>query len=242
MPELGDLVEDLPAPVPSDPETERYRLFEAVSRTFAALCRETPVVLVLDDLHWAAKPTVLLLRHLVRRAGTMPLLAVGTFRDTEGTGALELLADADASSRVALAGLDEPAVRELVGGPGVELDDGLARSIHAGTAGNPFFIGEVMRALTEDGGPRAGWSIEAAGVPDGVRSVVRRRLSRLSEVTGRLLVVASVIGGHYHLDVLQSATGLDEDTVLVGMEEALAAGLVAEVRSEERRVGKECRL
>jgi tetratricopeptide (TPR) repeat protein len=203
-----------------------------VSRTFAALCRRSPVVLVLDDLHWAARPTILLLRHLVVRAAPMPLLAVGTYRDTEWSGAIELVDAPDRVTHVALTGLDEAAVRELVtavAGPDLgPLDEGLAQSIHAGTAGNPFFIGEVIRNLADEGGSAAQWSIEASGVPDGVRSVVRRRLSRLSDVTKRLLVVAAVIGGHYHLDVLQAAVDLDEDTVLGGLEEALGAGLVAE--------------
>ncbi len=232
VPELAELVDDLPAPVRSDPETERYRLFEAVTRTLGALCRQAPVLLVLDDVHWAARPTVLLLRHLVVRAAPMPLLVLATYRDTEWSGALELVGEAGRVSRTALEGLDEAAVREFVGAmAGERLDEieaELARSIHAGTAGNPFFIGEVMRNLSDVGGSLAGWSIEASGVPDGVRSVVRRRLSRLSDVTKRLLVVAAVIGGHYHLDVLQAAVDLDEDTVLAGLEEALAAGLVDE--------------
>ncbi|HEV3497443.1 MAG TPA: BTAD domain-containing putative transcriptional regulator, partial [Actinomycetes bacterium] len=228
VPELADLVDDLPPPVSSDPETERYRLFQAVSRTLAALSRLAPVVLVLDDLHWAATPTILLLRHVVLRADTMPLLVVGTYRDTERAGPLDLLGTAERITRLPLTGLDEDAVGELVGAAAGERLAGLTRSIHAGTAGNPFFIGEVMRNLTDEGGAPGEWSIEATGVPEGVRSVVRRRLGRLSETTSRLLVVASVIGAHYHLNVLQAAVDLDEDRVLAGLDEAMAAGLVAE--------------
>jgi len=232
VPELADLVDDLPAPVPSDPETERYRLFEAVARTLAALSRQAPALVVLDDLHWAAKPTVLLLRHLVMRTESMPLLVLGTYRDTEAPGPLELVRDSERVRRLPLSGLDEAAVREFVGALAGErlgtVEEGLARSIHAGTAGNPFFIGEVMRNLADIGGPLAEWSLEATGVPEGVRSVVRRRLARLSEATNQLLAVAAVIGGHYHLDVLRVAAGVDEDTVLGGLDEALAAGLVAE--------------
>ncbi|HEX2048848.1 MAG TPA: BTAD domain-containing putative transcriptional regulator [Acidimicrobiales bacterium] len=228
VPELADLVDDLPRPASSDPETERYRLFEAVSRTFAALSRRAPVVLVLDDLHWAATPTILLLRHLVLRAEPMPLLVVGTYRDTERAGPLDLLATGDRIARLGLTGLDEDAVGDLVGAVAGERLAALSRSIHAGTAGNPFFIGEVMRNLSDEGGSPAGWSVEVAGVPEGVRSVVRRRVARLSEEANRLLVVASVIGAHYHVHVLQAAAGVDEDTALAGLDEALAAGLVAD--------------
>ena len=243
VPELADLVPGLPAPVPSDPETDRYRLFEAVRRTLAALCRLGPVVLVLDDLHWAARPTVLLLRHLAMRAEPMPLLVVGTYRDTERAG-LDLPAELGVPGRVrrvGLAGLDQEAVRDLVaaavpaGQPIGDAEADLARSIHDGTAGNPFFIGEVMRNLADEGGSLAGWSIEASGVPEGVRSVVRRRLSRLSAAGNRLLAVAAVVGAHYHVAVLQLAADLDDDTVLSGLEEAIAAGLVVEAAGSSLR-------
>jgi DNA-binding SARP family transcriptional activator/tetratricopeptide (TPR) repeat protein len=246
VPELADLAPGLAEPVASDPETERYRLFEAVSRTLAALSRGAPVVLLLDDLHWAARPTLLLLRHLVLRADPMPLLAVGTYRDTEradGASGLDLVGElglpATRVRHVALSGLDAEAVQELVAAAASErLDEsevGLARSIHEGTGGNPFFVGEVLRNLTDVGGPLGSWSIEATGVPDGVRSVVQRRVGRLSPESGRLLGVAAVIGSHYHLSVLEDAAGVDEDTLLAGLEEALAAGLVSEAPGSSLR-------
>ncbi|HTJ76458.1 MAG TPA: BTAD domain-containing putative transcriptional regulator [Acidimicrobiales bacterium] len=246
VPELADLAPGLPDPVASDPETERYRLFEAVTRTLAALARDRPVVLLLDDLHWAARPTLLLLRHLVLRAEAMPLLAVGTYRDTErseagpGLDLVGALGLPPAKVRhLALSGLDAGAVRELiVAATSQPLSDSqvdLVRSIHEGTGGNPFFVGEVVRNLADTGGPAASWSLEATGVPDGVRSVVQRRVSRLSEDAGRLLLVASVIGGHYHLSVLEVAAAVDEDALLAGLEEALAAGLVSEAPGSSLR-------
>ena len=236
VPELAALITEAPAPVASDPETERYRLFEAVVRTLAALSRNAPVVLVLDDLHWAAKPTVLLLRHLVTRAEPMALLALGTYRDTEHA-ALDPVGElgvGDKVARLSLTGLAEDEVGELVAAvTGLRLaGDGevdLVRAIHAGTAGNPFFVGEVVRDITDAGAALPDWSTDGGGVPEGVRTVVHRRLARLSEATNRLLTVAAVIGGHYHLHVLQGAAGVDEDTALAGLEEAMAAGLVVEV-------------
>lgn len=227
VPELAGMAGDAAVPPPADPETERYRLFEAVSRTLAALGRRAPVVLVLDDLQWAAKPTLLLLRHLVTRAEPMPLLAVGTYRDTERSG-LGLLDRAERVTRVPVRGLDEHAVADLVAAAGG--DTGLAQALHLGTEGNPFFIGEVILSLE---GPPAEWSIESAGVPEGVRAVVQRRVSRLSDAANRLLSVASVAGMRFHVAVLQAATADDEETVLLALEEGLAAGLIAEAPGQE---------
>ena len=82
VPELSDRAE-LPPPLRSDPDTERYRLFDAVASWLAVVSAETPVLLVLDDLHWAAKPTLLLLRHVLRSARGARILVLGTYRDTE---------------------------------------------------------------------------------------------------------------------------------------------------------------
>ena len=222
VPELAGMAGDAAIPPPADPETERYRLFEAVSRTLAALARRAPIVLVLDDLQWAAKPTVLLLRHLVTRADPMPLLAIATYRDTERTG-LDLLDRAERVARLSVRGLDERAVADLVAAAGGAVQ--LAQPLHAGTEGNPFFIGEVIRSLE---GPPSEWSIDSAGVPEGVRAVVQRRVSRLSDAANRLLSVASVAGMRFHVAVLQAATADDEETVLLALEEGLEAGLIAE--------------
>src|SRR5439155_11081493 len=95
MPELAERVPGLPAPLRSDPDTERYRLFDAVAAWLAATSADEPVLLVLDDLQWAAKPTLLLLRHVVR-AGGGRVVVLGTYRDTELTHdhpLVELVAD-----------------------------------------------------------------------------------------------------------------------------------------------------
>ena len=82
VPELNERVSGLPAPLRSDPETERYRLFDAVAAWLAVASAEEPLLFVLDDLQWAAKPTLLLLRHVVR-AGGGRVLVLGIYRDTE---------------------------------------------------------------------------------------------------------------------------------------------------------------
>ena len=239
VPDLADLVpaeraasQSGPA-TSSDPETERYRLFDAVGRALAGLCGRAPLVLILDDLHWATAPTLLLLRHLVTRSEPMPLLAIGTYRHTEVDEhhpLAEVLGEPGRLpnvTRIVLGGLDEDAVHGFVraaAGRDASAAESqrLARSIHGGTAGNPLFMREMVRHVEESGHARD-------DVPEGVREVVRRRLHRLSDTTNRLLVAASVIGAEYDLGVLQGAVGFEEEAVLTGLEEAVSAGLVADV-------------
>jgi class 3 adenylate cyclase/tetratricopeptide (TPR) repeat protein len=246
VPELAQRAPGLPPPLQSDPETERYRLFDAVAAWLGNASAETPVLLVLDDLHWAARPTLLLLRHVLRSPEPMRLLVLATYRDTElgRTHPLsELLADLrriGGVERVSLSGLDQPGVvafMEQAAGHDLDEEDlALARAVHEETEGNPFFVGEVLRHLAETGAiERRGerWVtaavIEELGIPEGVRDVVGRRCSRLSEAANRALHLASVVGPEFELAVLQAAGGLDEDSLVAALDEAVAARLVAEV-------------
>ncbi len=234
VPDLADLVPDLPRPVSSDPETDRFRLFDAVAGALARLSRRAPLVLVLDDLHWATAPTLLLLRHVVTRSEPMAVLAIGTYRHTEVDDhhpLAEVLGEPGRLphvTRIVLGGLDEDAVHGFVRAvTGRDESAPLARSIHTGTAGNPLFMREMVRHVEESGEATA--PTESLDVPEGVRDVVRRRVHRLSGTTNRLLLVASVIGSEYDLAVLQGAAGFDEEVVLAGVEEAVEAGLVVDI-------------
>ena len=245
VPDITGRVSGLADPLRSDPETERYRLFDAVAAWLAAASAAAPVLLILDDLHWGAKPTVLLLRHVLRSPEPMRLLVVGTYRDTELSRAhplTELLADLRRSGgveRVVLPGLDTPAVAAfLERAAGHDLaDEGeqLARAVREETEGNPFFVIEVLRHLTETGAfeRRDGrWvttgAIEELGIPEGVRDVVGRRLARLSEAANQVLTVASVVGAEFEPAVVAAAGGLAESDLLAALDEAVAARLVRE--------------
>ncbi|MGH9035097.1 MAG: ATP-binding protein, partial [Acidimicrobiia bacterium] len=251
VPELSERVPELPAPLRSDPETERYRLFDAVAAWLAVTSVEEPLLVVLDDLQWAARPTLLLLRHLVR-AGGGRVLVLCTYRDTELTHdhpLVELVADLRRQGgveRLSLSGLDDVGVRTIVEqASGRTLDEdglALAQAVYQETEGNPFFVREVLRHLAETGAVERqaeGWTtrlpVDQLGIPEGVRDVVGRRLARLSGDTNHTLRIAAVVGAEFELGVVQVAGDLDEETLLGAVEEAAGARLVTEVSATRFR-------
>ncbi len=246
LPELTEFVGDLPEPLRSDPETERYRLFDALAAWLADVSAEAPVLLVLDDLHWAAKPTLLLLRHVLRSQEALRLLVLITYRDSDigrGHPMSDLLAELrrdGGMQRLVLSGLDVSGVAafiETAAGHSLEEEEQqLPRVVWRETEGNPFFVAEVLRHLSESGAieQRDGrWVLNAAvdelGIPEGVRDVVGRRLSRLTEATNRVLATAAVVGPEFEAAVVERAAGVEEDEVFAAFEEATNARLLVEV-------------
>ena len=243
--ELGRIVPELRrAAVPEDPSesvsSERYLLFETVVALFTAGAARHPLLLVLDDLQWADKPTVLLLRQLLRapRGHTMVL---GTTRP-DGLGAEQPLSgviadlhreeDSDRLERVRLEGLDEAETGALVTARGARpIDDDFVSLLHAGTDGNPFFIEEAMRALRDvdlSNAADAAAALRAVGVPAGAKEVIQRRLARLSPEAVELLTRASVCGREFRLNVVAEVMGLPVMRLLDPLDEVMAAGLVLE--------------
>jgi class 3 adenylate cyclase/tetratricopeptide (TPR) repeat protein len=245
VPGLAARLPGLPDPLRADPETERFRLFEGVSAFVANVAASSPVVLVLDDIHWAAKPTLLLLRHLVRQRAATRLLVLATYRDTDlgrGHPLSEILGDLRREpdvERVALHGLSEHDVIELVStAAGHELDAAgveFARAVHAETEGNPFFVGQVLRHLVETGAvfvEDGRWvvsRVDRVGIPEGIREVVGKRLSQLGPETNEILSVAAVIGREFGSQLVAEASGADHDTVLDALEDAEAGRLIVAV-------------
>lgn len=245
-PELGRRIAGVPPPQAAEPDAERYLLFEAVAGLLRRTAQGRPVLLILDDLHWAESPDAKLLKHLVKASGQTPMLILGTFRDSDLAGnapLTALLADLrrePSVERIALTGLDEEGIIRLVtAAAGHDLDaQGLdfARAVHRETEGSPFFATEILRHLRESGelvNREGRWALRgelaALTIPDSVREVIGRRLSRLSEETGRLLSLAAVIGRHFDLPLLARIAEKSEDAVLDALDEAHDAALVAEV-------------
>jgi class 3 adenylate cyclase/tetratricopeptide (TPR) repeat protein len=290
VPDLVGRLPELQAAPPAEGDADRLEMFEAVATLLNAASRSAPVLLVLDDLHWAARGSVLLLRHLVRDRRPARLLIVGTYRDTDLDGVppvTELLAEVHREPHVEhmeLAGLDAASVAALLEHVVAEqrLDTtgrDVTSLVHAETEGNPFFVRQVIDHLREVGatpGSAAGpsgsphdpprpaptgadrratvldqtrelllqatepligssrgsrWPVSGdVGVPDGVRHVVGRRLSRLTEATNQLLKVAAVMGQEFDLAALERVPEAPKgEALLDAVDEALGARLVREL-------------
>jgi DNA-binding SARP family transcriptional activator len=221
-----------------EPDVERYRMFSATAAVVAEAATTGPMLVVLDDLHWADRPTLALIDHLVRALHGSPVLLLATARTTEATAAealasfvTELRQDGMATARV-LDGLGGHEVTELIAAvAGGATPAPFSEAVTARTDGNPFFVTELLRHLEEVSGGYAFASADPAdldrlGVPDGVRAVVGRRLARLSPATGEVLDVAATIGSMVDVDVVLATVGGDRAVVAAALDEAEAAGLL----------------
>jgi class 3 adenylate cyclase len=253
IPVLADRVPELPSPRESDPETERYLLYAAVEGLLKGAGEQEPLLLILDDLHWADKPTLSLLRHIVTAGSAMRVMVVGAYRDSEllqDHPLTALLADLHREQgveRIKLTGLDSEDVLALMeAAAGHELDEdgrALAQEITRETAGNPFFAGELLRNLTESGaivqedGGR--WHLTGdlaeLGLPQSVREVIGRRVARLGSDARTALSAAAVIGRDFDLDLLLAVVDLPQPRLLDLLAEGVAASLLQESRD---RVGR----
>src|SRR5262245_52525515 len=236
------------SPVPPiSGDGQRYRLFQALADLLAAAAARHPLLLVLDDLHWADKPTLLMLRHLVRAQQHAPLCIIGTYRESELDRThpfAEILADLrrePAVTRLSLKGLGTADVRQLVEARLGSNAADLAPVVADITDGNPFFVGEMLYHIDESrtlGRIRETGAVTVAelGLPEGIREVIGRRLSRASERCNRALVLASVIGREFDVALLSALGDLPEDELLDALDEAAAAQLTSEVPDSRGRM------
>jgi DNA-binding CsgD family transcriptional regulator len=241
LPDLAHHLGDLPAPLAADPDTERHRLHIAVGELLAAAGRRAPLIVVVEDSHWADVPTLLLLRHLARGAADARALIVTTFRDTEAeiprtlSSTLADLRRTEGVARLRLAGLSAEEICQFIErAVDAELGPELPQVAHALrdlTGGNAFLMTELWRTLLESetlpaAGGLAG-AVADLGSPEGVREVVSQRLARLTAATTALLERAAVAGPEFDLAVL-APDGATADLV-AALEEATAHGMIEEV-------------
>jgi DNA-binding SARP family transcriptional activator len=235
LPELRDLLADLPPAPPVESEGARFRLFDSMTAFLKSVAAARPLVLVLDDLHAADEPSLLLLRFVARELGDSRLLIVGAYRDVDPTltdpltTTLPELAREPVTRTLALVGLGKADVARFIelaapGAPATEL----AAAVHAETEGNPLFVGEIVRLLAAE--RRLGEPASAPlAIPQGVREVIGRRLRLLSDDCNRLLTQASVLGREFDLDALASVSGLERGAILELLDDAIEARVVSEV-------------
>ena len=238
-PSVREALGDVDEPVVVSPEVERDRMVDALAEFAVGVATGVPLVIVVDDAHWADAATVGWVRHLVRRAAQLAVLVVVAYREVD-LDRRHPLADVLPAwrrdpwvRRIGLTGLD----REAVGGllTGLALDDVPAEFVNAitrETGGTPFFIREVILHLVEEGRVRrqdGRWvtdAVESLGIPEGVREVIGRRLSRLSADTNRLLSVASAFDAGFDLTDAAALSGLGEAAALDAIDEALSAQVI----------------
>ncbi len=243
----GEQLEHGRAVLPLDPESARYRLYEAFGVAFREAAGQWPTVVVLEDLHWAGVQTLALLRHVARSGLPCGVLVVGTFRDTtdEITEPLiNCLADlrrSDAVTRLRLGGLDGEAVERFVAEAiGCPLDarfKDLAAELGTRSSGNAFYLVELWRHLVTSGAVVAEdgrWVIHDDGatasiVPDSVREVVAARLAKLSPAARTMIEVASVAGQRIDLEILARALDVPADELDAPLSELVAARLLKPV-------------
>ncbi len=242
VPDLGHIVPGLTPSPPLDPTHERLRLYDGVADFLLRISRTAPLVLFLDDLHWADGATLQLSKHLARRLRGERLLILGAYRDVEldrQHPLADVLREMNRErlyQRILLRRLDVEGVRAMIASMfGVEQDsDEFARLIHRETEGNPFFVEEVLKHLVETGAiyrEEGRWGrkeIAEIEVPQSVKEVIGRRLEQVSETCRQTLTLAAVIGKRFEFDVLMHTADGNEDQVLDAIEEAIRSQLLNE--------------
>ena len=240
---LGGLIPELRRPVASaagsvkEQPNDRGKLLEAVVQLLLHAAGQRPLLVIVEDLHWADAPTMRLLRELPRRGAGLPILIVATYRDLEAeppsplAQALLDLRREGLLDRIVLQGFDRSETAALVGaGAGDKsADAALAERLCDRTGGNPFFIEELMHSLAE--APDA-----ATSVPEGVKGVIGERLDRLRPAALEALTLAAMLGTDFRLSTLQIvALAHETDALLAALEAAVAARLVVEDPDEVDR-------
>ena len=253
VPALSRRIPELPDSKATDADTERFLLFAAVVRLLARASEDQPVVLVLEDLQWADRGSLLLLRHLIAAEHVMRVLVIATYRDGELSRThplvetLAALHRQSGISRIEMTGLDNTGVLSLMeAAAGQAMDDAgvaLAHAVHNETDGNPFFVSEVLRHLSETGAiyqDTAGrWMAQGPpdqiALPESVRVVIGARVGRLGPAAEHVLSMAAIIGRDFDLDLLARATAITEEELLDFLDAAAAAALVRELTNAAGR-------
>jgi eukaryotic-like serine/threonine-protein kinase len=242
VPELRDRFPDLPALPPLEAEGARFRLFDATAEFLRNAAGARPIVLVLDDLHAADAPSLLLLQFLARDLATARLLVLGAYRDVDPvpqgalTETLAVVAREPGTRRLALRGLSEQDIEEYVYLAASELSSAtLASDLYEATEGNALFVAEIVRLLAVEGAaPRPDGAHVA--IPQSVRDVIALRLAHLAAECKPVLELASVVGREFGLDVLARLSACPEDELLDAFDEAIGARVVSNVPGAHDRL------
>jgi DNA-binding SARP family transcriptional activator len=227
VPELARFAPESGRSALLESEDARFRLFEATASLLKEAAKDDPLVLVLDDVHAADTPSLLLLRFLAAQLAGARLLVAATYRDVDPavdeplSSALAEIAREPVARVLALSGLGKADVARFIElSTGRMPDEHQVLAIHRRTEGNPLFVGELVRLLAT--GPDAG------AIPAGVRTAIGRRLGRLSGECRALLRMASILGREFEIAALELIAGRPSAALLATLEPAIAARLLFE--------------
>lgn len=242
VPEVRDLLGGVEEPPSLDPESSRFRLFDAVARFLVAAAEPNGLVLVLDDLHAADAPSLLLLRFLAGEIAESRLLVLGCYRDADLerhgplSAAVVELTRASVTRRLDLRGLGRAAVAEFIRRTtGTDPPDRLVVGVHEETEGNPLFLVEMVRLLEHEGGMGADGG-RSFPIPEEIREVIGRRLAHLPTDTSELLSVAAVLGREFDIETLGVLAGSPASDVVALLEDALAVRILTDVPAAPGRL------
>ncbi|MCH7621130.1 MAG: AAA family ATPase [Chloroflexi bacterium] len=239
VPEVRQQLPDMePSPI-LEPQQARFRLFDSITNFLKNAAQSQPLMLVLEDLHWADHSSLMLWEFVSKEISNARVMLLGTYRDVEvGRGhplsqALGALIREPSFRRVQLGGLSKQDASRLVElSAGVTLAEPSLDLIHSRTEGNPLFLSELVRLVGEENiGAGDSWT---SALPEGIKDIIGRRLDRLSQRCNETLTVASVIGREFSLEQLKPLIdGLPEDSrtedaLLQVLEEAQSARVIEE--------------
>lgn len=231
LPELGRSVATTSTPLLGQPGTDREELFDAVGELVVEISRRAPVVLLLDDLHWADRSTVLLFDRVVDATSQSPVLVIGCWSDApDRVDPLSILVeslghDPDTTS-ICLEGLGPEAIAAMVADPD------LAQALGRRGDGNPLYLTELLRDLRDSGHLRADGTLDPSAdvdadlLPRSTDEVLSRRIMRLRPATRRLLAVAAVVGRPFDLGLVAGTRGAGTERLRAAADEAAAAGFL----------------
>ena len=237
LPNLRRLYHDVPPPADLPALEERRYLFIAVQEVLARLAAVRPMVIMLDDLHWADPHSLLLLEHLATKVSGLSVLIAGTYTREEALSSSQLHSLLEKTQRhklvrsIGLDELEEADVGQLLTTIAASAPPpAVVRALYQATKGNPFFLEEVVRQLSEDGHLAAGrWdeflSLEFE-VPENVRLTIEARLEKLDPSTRRVLTALSLLGRDFGFDLLEALEELPEDELVDALDEAERTRLI----------------
>ncbi len=242
VPEISQKLRTVPQSFPISPEHEQYRLFEAVSQFITNISKEAPLLVILDDLQWTDPSSLLLLHYLARGVDKTSLLLLGAYRSTDIDSKhpltpilselnRERLPQSVSLKRMSLNDVSEM-IKYMLGQDDVPAE--FCRLVYEKTRGNPFFAEEVVKSLKEEEiihRKNDKWEIREVTkieFPEGVKSIIKTRISRLDDECQNVLTMASFIGNDFTFDGLCGVIGVEEDKLIEPMEKILKSGLVKE--------------